>query len=54
MHASQKSITSVSIVSNGGLSVLSSIGETEKCRVDGDYSCVVFGKIFPGEKINVK
>jgi hypothetical protein len=39
---------------NGVLSVLSSIGETEKSRVGGDDSHVVFGHKFPGEKGSVR
>jgi hypothetical protein len=35
---------------SGNLSVLSSIGETEKSRVSGDDCHVVFGKKFSGEK----
>jgi hypothetical protein len=33
---------------------LSSVGETEKSRVDGDVSHVVFGQKFPGEKGSVR
>jgi hypothetical protein len=46
------SITSV--CQNGGLSVLSSIVETENSRVGGGGSHVGFGQTFPGEKGNVR
>jgi hypothetical protein len=39
---------------NGGLSVSPSIEETEKVGWMRDYSHVVFGKKFPGEKGSVK
>jgi hypothetical protein len=39
---------------NDGFSVLSSIGETEKSKVDGEHSHVVLVKKFPGEKGSVK
>jgi hypothetical protein len=39
---------------NGGLSVVSSITETEKSRVDEDESHVVFGQKFPGGKGSVR
>jgi hypothetical protein len=39
---------------NGGFSVLSSIGETERSRVGGDNSHVGFGQKFSGEKGSVE
>jgi hypothetical protein len=39
---------------NCNLSVLFSIGETEKSRVGGDDSLDVFGQKFPGEKERVR
>jgi hypothetical protein len=38
---------------NGGLSVLSSVKETEKSRVGGGDIHVVFGQKFPGENGSV-
>jgi hypothetical protein len=35
---------------NGGLTVLSSIGETEESKVGGDNSYIVLGQTFPGEE----
>jgi hypothetical protein len=35
---------------NGGLSVLCSVRETEKSKVGGEDSYVVFGQKFPGGK----
>jgi hypothetical protein len=39
---------------NGGLSVLSSIGEKRKVGWVGDDSHVIFGEILPGEKGSVR